>query len=89
MGDCKDELENQKEQFKNFSKEQKIVLEKDNSKKIIDFIKKDFKAKFIVSSSDSFSKTIELNPEMIEKTFYVESDKFKGNFMELTVFKLK
>ena len=89
QGDCKEELNIKKEQFKNLTKAKQKIAEKENSKKIINFIKNDFQSKFIISSSNSFSKTIKLNPKMIEKTFYVKSDKYKGQFMEFTVFKLK
>jgi len=87
--DCKKELENAKKQFKSLNEEQKKKAEKYNSRKIIEFVKNDFDANIIISNSDKFSKTIELNPEMIETTFHVKSDKFKGGFMEYTVFKLR
>jgi hypothetical protein len=89
MSDCKNDRDNIIQFLKSANSTQKEQLEKDNSRKIIESIKNDFGAKFIVSDSDAFTKMIMLKSDLIKDQYHAKSEKFKGNFMEFTVFELK
>ncbi len=88
-GDCGDTVMAIKESYKVASDEKKDKFEKDNGLRIIHSIKNDFDAKFIVSETEAFTKTIQQNPDLIEDQFHVKSDDFTGRYTEFTVFKLK
>jgi len=88
QGDCTDEIEMIREYINN-NNDKRGIIEKKNSANMINSIKNDFDAKFIVSSSPSFTRAIELHPELISDSFHIKSDKYTGKSMEFTVFKLK
>ncbi|XLQ20402.1 MAG: hypothetical protein ACKUBY_01315 [Candidatus Moraniibacteriota bacterium] len=88
-GDCKKEVNDIREYLEGKPDSVKKQIEKENSKKIINSIKNDFDAKFLVSSSTQLTTTILLNKDLVENYQSFKSDKFKGRFMEFTVFKLK
>ncbi len=88
-GDCEEQLLENKEILKNASDDVRKKIEKENSRKIINSIKNDFGAKFILADSGAFATTILLNPDLIESHQTFESNKFEGRFMKFTVFKLK
>jgi hypothetical protein len=87
--DCRDIIEEEKERLQNVSPEIMEMKDRENSMKILISIKNDFKADFIFSDSRNFTKTIELNPQMIDQKFYVRSERVNGKLSEVTVFKLK
>lgn len=87
--DCEEEMKVEEEYFEKKPPEELVLRQKENSKKIINSIKNDFDAKFIVSDTEPFSNMILLNPELIEDYFHVQSKKFNGKWNEFTVFKLK
>lgn len=89
LGDCKEEYDQLNDMMTKLSSEEKEHVRKNIGKKIINSVKNEFGATFIVSDSNVLSSMIYLNPELIEDSFYIKSDKFKGPSMEFTVFKLK
>ncbi len=89
LGDCENEIEQKIELYKKLGEEERKKAEKENGRKIVNSIKKDFDSKFVVSTSDGLTTVILLNPELIEKYISFRSDKYKGPWMKYTVFKLK
>jgi hypothetical protein len=85
---CKDELFDEL-LVKRTDAESRNAFKKENSEKIINAIKNDFGAKIILSNSEVFTGTIALSPELIEERYDVQSEKYKGESMRFTVFKLK
>lgn len=87
--DCRREVLAEKELAGNKGQDAVAFVEKKNAEKIVLSIKNDFKAQFIFSDSRDFTRTIELNPQLIDQKFYIKSDRVNGKLSEITVFKLK
>ncbi len=85
---CRDELYDEL-MVKRTDAETRNAFRKENSEKVINSIKNDFGARIILSNSEELSRTIAMSPELIEDYYEVWSDKFKGDYMSYTVFKLK
>ncbi len=88
-GDCGDVLDKAMVQMENKDPSYKEKFSKNNSKKVINSIRNDFDAKFIVSDSQKFDDVILASPELIDTWYHVDSEKFSGPHMSFTVFKLK
>ena len=87
QGDCEEEIV---DTFENLDEEQTAELVKENGRKVVNSIKNDFGANFIVSDSKLLNVVVSLNPELIEDQFEIRTDKFdKKGHMEFMVFKLK
>jgi len=75
--DLKEDCLKQKESLifslKNSSKEKSTLLKKETSKKIIESIKNDFQAKYIISGNEN-KDLFELNPELIANSFSAKSE---------------
>lgn len=89
--DCQNEFNSYQKQVLSADQNVREHLEKENSRKIIVSIKKDFGAQFIVSSSDHFSRMIMLNPDLIADQYGAKSDRFTNTYFptSFTAFKLK
>jgi len=85
--DCEKEIF---DTFEHVTEERRDELVKENGKKVVNSIKNDFGANFILSDSQLLNVVISLNPELIDSQFEIKSDKFgKGGHMQFMVFKLK
>jgi len=89
LRDCSAEVAVIRDGLSTKSDTEKSHFNKKNGKAMIDFIKNDFDAKFIVSSSPRFTNAILSNFDLIDSYASFVSDKFNGQYMEYTVFKLK
>lgn len=69
--------------------EERNAYKKENSEKIINTVRNDFDARFIVSESKKLRNIILLSPELVEEYQDFHSDHLRGNAMQYTVFKLK
>jgi hypothetical protein len=78
MRDCRDEYEKLNDDEK-----------KENGRKIINSIKNDFGAKFIVSTSGLFTNILLQNLDLVDVYIAFTSDELSGEFVEYSVFKLK
>lgn len=85
---CKDELYDEL-MVKRTDADSRNAFKKENSEKIINAIKNDFGAQIILSNSKVLSGTIAMSPELIEERYDIQSEKYDGENMRFTVFKLK
>lgn len=87
--DCGDAVDNAMMQLEKKDPSYREKFTKNNSKNVINAIKNDFDATFIVSDSKQFDDVILASPELIDAWYHVDSEKFNGPHMQFTVFKLK
>jgi hypothetical protein len=73
-GDCGEEKAADVKKYEKMSEDEKAYFSKENSRKIINSIKNDFKSKFIISDSSDFNETIALNQDMIKDSLEVKSE---------------
>jgi hypothetical protein len=65
--DCQDEVNKAKQEATKMKPEEVAARDKENSKKLIESIKNDFKSKFVVSNSPALDQVLMRNPELVKE----------------------
>ena len=88
-GDCEDRVKKYYAKINSVDPQTRSYMDKKNSENIIQSLKTDFDAKFVVSDSSEFTRVIALSPEFIAARYDMKPSQFQGNALTFTVFKLK
>lgn len=89
LRDCGDLVAKNELQIAKLDEAGKSVILKKNSEAVINSIKNDFDATFIVSDAEDFDRLLLASPELIESYQEFESEKFEGKHMRFVVYKLR
>ena len=88
-GDCRNEMNQLAQQLDAMGPGYKEKFMKKNSANIINSIRNDFDAHFVLSDSTEFDSLMFMNPDLIESWQTFDSERYSGPHTHFTVFKLK